>query len=87
MRTITRNVAIIAGVMGAVMGAAASESGTGNRGLSPIVVADAAAKVITPEIVRKINEVFACAASENPSIENHKAFRRVKSWSFSSRNA
>jgi hypothetical protein len=73
MRTITRNVAIIAGVMGAVMGAAASESGTGNRGLSPIVVADAAAKVITPEIVRKINEVFACSASENPSIENHKA--------------
>jgi hypothetical protein len=37
MRTITRYVAIIAGVMGAVMGAAASENETGNRGLSPIV--------------------------------------------------
>jgi hypothetical protein len=38
-----------------------------------LVLADAAAKVITPEIVRKINEAFACSASENPSIENRKA--------------
>lgn len=38
MRTITRNVAIIAGVMGVVMGVTTSESGTGNRRLSPLSV-------------------------------------------------
>jgi len=41
----------------------------------PLLLADAAAKTITPEIVRKIEEQFknSCEPSENPSVESRKA--------------
>lgn len=77
------SICCIAALMGAVgIATDAAAMGENNAGLAekrgPLIqmlLADAAAKTITPEIVRKINDELAhmCTVSENPSVESGKA--------------